>query len=61
MVGKAQKSYGARSELNSVFDLEKVDWWNPIRISSIQSRSSPMRFVGFSNHEKGVLRQEISK
>jgi hypothetical protein len=31
MVGEAQKSHGARSELNSVFGLEKVDPWNPIR------------------------------
>jgi hypothetical protein len=62
MVGKAQKSYGARSELNSVFGLEKVDGWNPIRTSAIQSRSCPMRFLGFSNHEKRALRrQEISK
>jgi hypothetical protein len=61
MVGKAQKSHGARSELNSVFGLEKVDLWNPIRTSAIQSRSRPLRFLGFSNHEKGVLRQEISK
>jgi hypothetical protein len=61
MVGKAQKSNGVRSELNSVFGLEKVDRWNPIRTSSIQSRSRPMRFLGFSNHEKGAPRQEISK
>jgi hypothetical protein len=61
VVGKAQKSHGARSEMNSVFGLEKVDRWNPIRTSSIQSRSRPMRFLGFSNHEKGALRQEISK
>jgi hypothetical protein len=51
----------ARSELNSVFSLEKVDWQNPIRTSSIQSTSHPMQFLGFSNHEKGALRQEISK
>jgi hypothetical protein len=31
MVGKTQKSHGARSELNSVFGLDKVDGWNPIR------------------------------
>jgi hypothetical protein len=61
MVGKAQKSHGARSELNSVFGLEKVDRWNPIRTSAIQSRSRPMQFLGFSNHEKGATRQEISK
>jgi hypothetical protein len=51
----------ARSELNSVFSLEKVDWWNPIRTSAIQSRSRPMWFLGFPNHEKGAPRQEISK
>jgi hypothetical protein len=61
MVGKAQKSDGARSELNSVFGLGKVDQWNPIRTSAIQSRSHPMRFMGFSNHEKGAPMQEISK
>jgi hypothetical protein len=61
MVGKAQKSHGTRSELNSVFSLEKVDRWNPIRTSAIQSRSRPMRFLGFSNHEMGTPRQEISK
>jgi hypothetical protein len=44
-----------------VFGLEKVDRWNPIRTSVIQSRSGPMRFLGFSNHEKGAPRQEISK
>jgi hypothetical protein len=33
--GKAQKPNGVRSELNSVFDLEKVDRWNPIRTSII--------------------------
>jgi hypothetical protein len=53
MVGKVQKSHGARSELNSVFSLEKVDRWNPIWTSAIQSRSRPMRFLGFSHHERG--------
>jgi hypothetical protein len=61
MDGKAQKSHGARSELNSVFGFEKVDRWNPIRTSAIQTRSRPLRFMGFSNHEKGAPRQEISK
>jgi len=32
--------HGLRSELNSVFDLEKVDWWNPVRTFAIQSRWS---------------------
>jgi hypothetical protein len=62
MVGKAQKSHGARSELNSVFGLEKVGRWNPIRTSAKQSRSRPtLRFLGFSNHENGAPRQEISQ
>jgi hypothetical protein len=45
MVGKAQKSQEARSELNLVFGLEEVDRWNPIRTSAIQSRSRPMRLM----------------
>jgi hypothetical protein len=61
MVGKAQKSDGARSELNSVFSLEKVDQWNPIRTYAIQSRSHPMQFLGFSNHDVGAPRQETAK
>jgi hypothetical protein len=61
MVGKAQKLHGVRSELNSVFGLEKVDQWNPIRTSTMQSRFCPMQFLGFSNHEKGAPRQEISR
>jgi hypothetical protein len=62
MVGKAQKSHGAQSGLyggcsNGV---------TPIHFFQakhrIQFRSRPMRFLlGFSNHEKGTLRQEISK
>jgi hypothetical protein len=39
MVGNPRNRMGARSELNSVFGLEKVDRWNPIRTSAIQSRS----------------------
>jgi hypothetical protein len=56
MVGKAQKLHETRSELNSVFGLEKVDQWNPIGTSTIQCRSHLMQFLGFSNHEKGALR-----
>jgi hypothetical protein len=61
MVGKAQKSHGPRSELydgcsNGV---------PPIHFFQaehrIQFRSRLMRFLGFSNHEKGAPRQEISK
>jgi hypothetical protein len=61
MVGKAHKSHDVRSELNSVFGLEKVDQRNPIRTSATHSRSRLMRFLGFSNHEKEAPRQEISK
>jgi hypothetical protein len=54
MVRKAQnKSHGARSELNSVFDLEKVDRWNPIRTSVIQSRSRPHAISGLFQPWKG--------
>jgi hypothetical protein len=35
MVGKTQKSHGVRSELNSVFGLEKLGQWNTIRASAI--------------------------
>jgi hypothetical protein len=52
MIAKAQKSYGARSELNSLFCLEKVDRWNPIRTPA--DLPPPMRFLGFSNHERGL-------
>jgi hypothetical protein len=58
---KPRNCMGARSELNSVFGLEKVVQWNPMRTSAIQSRSRPMQSLGFSNHEKEALRQEISK
>jgi hypothetical protein len=58
---ESEISHGGRSELNSVFDLEKVDRWNPIRTSAIQFRSHPMRLLGFSNQEKWAPRQEISK
>jgi hypothetical protein len=53
-----EKSHRARSELNSVFNLDKVDRWNPIRTSAIQSRSRSMRFLGFSDHEKGAPRHK---
>jgi hypothetical protein len=41
-------------ELNSVFGLEKVDRWNPIRTSLIQSSFRPMRFLVIYNHENGA-------
>jgi hypothetical protein len=61
VVGKAQKSHAARSELNSVFGLEKLDRWSPVKTSATQPRFRPMRFLGSSNHENGAPRQKISK
>jgi hypothetical protein len=61
MVRKAQKSHGARCELNFVFGFEKVVRWNPIRTSALKSTSRPMRFLDFSNYKKGAPSQEISK
>jgi hypothetical protein len=47
MVGKAQKSHEARSELNSVFGLGKVDRWNPIRTSPYSPDLAPCDFWAF--------------
>jgi hypothetical protein len=47
MVGKVQKSHGARFELNSVFRLEKEERWNPIRPSAKPSRPHPCDFWAF--------------
>jgi hypothetical protein len=55
MVGKAKKSNRERHELNSVFGLEKVDRWNPIRTFAIQPKSRPMRFLGFSTMKREFL------
>jgi hypothetical protein len=56
-VGKAQKPHGARSGLyggcsNGV---------PPIHFFQAEHRLQFMRFLGFSIHEKGAPRQEISK
>jgi hypothetical protein len=61
MVGKAQKSHGARSELNSVFGLEKLGPQNPHQNIRHTVQISPHVISGFFNHEKGGPRQEISK
>jgi hypothetical protein len=58
---KPRNRMGARSELNSVFSLEKLDRWDPIKTSVTESRYGPMRFLSFSNHENGAPRHEISK
>jgi hypothetical protein len=62
VLGKGQTTpHCKKKKMNSVFGLEKVDRWNIIRTSAMQSRPRPMRFLGFSNHEKGAPGQEISK
>jgi hypothetical protein len=60
IVGKAQKSHGAISELyggcsNGVPPIHFFQAWHRIQI-----RSRPLRFLGFSNHGKGAPRQEVS-
>jgi hypothetical protein len=61
MVGKAQKSHGARSGLYGGCS-NGVQQMNFFQAEyRIQLRSRPMRFLGFSNHEKGATRKEISK
>jgi hypothetical protein len=61
LVGKAQKSHGARSGLyvgcsNGVPSIQFFQAEQGIHFGS-----RPVRFLGFSNHEKGAPRQEISK
>jgi hypothetical protein len=60
MVGKAQKLHGVRSGLYGACS----NGVPPIHFFQaecrIQFRSHPMQFLGFSNCEKGALRQ-ISK
>jgi hypothetical protein len=46
-VGKDQKSHGARSELNSVFGLEKVDRWNPLEHLAYSPDLAPCDFWAF--------------
>jgi hypothetical protein len=52
MVGKAQTSYGARSGLSG----QCSNGVPPIHFFQVEHRiqfsSRPMRFLGFSNHEK---------
>jgi hypothetical protein len=60
VVGKAQKSHGARSQLHA----ECSNGIPPIHFFQAEHRiqfpSRPMRFMGFSNHKKRAQRQ-ISK
>jgi hypothetical protein len=52
MVKKAQKSHGVRYELNFVFSLEKVDWWNTIRTSPYSPDLVPYDFWAFSTMKR---------
>jgi hypothetical protein len=60
VVGKSQKSHGVRSGLYG----RCSNGVPPIHFFQaehrIEFRSHPMWFLGFSNHEKGALKQEIS-
>jgi hypothetical protein len=57
----AQKSHWARSGLygGCSYGVPPIHFFQAEH--RIQFRSRPMRFLGFSNHEKGTPRQEISK
>jgi hypothetical protein len=61
VVGKAQKSHEARSELYGGCSngVPLIHFFQAEH--RIQFRSRIMRFLGFSNHERGAPRQEISK
>jgi hypothetical protein len=61
MVRKAQKSHGVRSGLygGCSIGVPPIHFFQAEQ--RIQFRSRPMRFLGFSDHEKGAPRQEISK
>jgi hypothetical protein len=58
MVGKAQKSHGARSELNSAFGLGKGDGETPSERPPYSPDLAPCDFWAY--HEKGAPKQEIS-
>jgi hypothetical protein len=60
-VGKAQKSHGARSGLYGGCSNEVPLFHFSHAEHRIQFRSRPMRFLGFSNHEKEAPWQEIFK
>jgi hypothetical protein len=46
--------HGVRCELNSVFGLEKVDWWNTIRTSATQVKTSESQTELFKCLERRV-------
>jgi hypothetical protein len=61
MVGKVQKSHGAKSGLYGGCSngVQPIQFFQAEQ--RIQFRSCHMRFLGFSNHEKGAPKQETSK
>jgi hypothetical protein len=44
---------GARAELNSVFDLEKLDRWNPLEYPPYSPDLAPCDFWAFPTMKKG--------
>jgi hypothetical protein len=63
MAAKAQKSHGARSELNSVFSLEKVDHppyspWRCIELITLIQYSFCQCYVGPCQH--GMARPHVT-
>jgi hypothetical protein len=62
MVGKAQKSHGVRSGLHCGCCSKGVPASHFFQAEHrIKFSPHPLRFLGFSNHEKGAPRQKISK
>jgi hypothetical protein len=61
MAEKVQKSHGARSGLYGGCCKGVPPTHSFQAEHRIQFRSRPMRFLGFSNHEKGAPGQEILK
>jgi hypothetical protein len=55
MVGKAQKLHGARSVLNSVFGLEKVDQLNPLEHPPYSPDLAPCDFWAFPTMKMELL------
>jgi hypothetical protein len=61
MVGKAKKSHGSRSELNSMFGLEKWIGGAPLEHPSCSPDLAPCDFWAFPAMKRRVPRQKILK
>jgi hypothetical protein len=59
MVGKAQKSHGERSELNSVFGLEKVDSGTPLEHPPYSPDLAPCDFLVFPTMKRELRRKKF--